>query len=637
MTANQKSESSQSSGGDNLPSDAPRTDFTSSDPSSETTAGADRPGSRGTLSSLSHEQRDSSTLPPRVTERFSLADVMSSIGVNVTEEQFGAIRDAITNELDKYQDELDAQFQSSANLEDQYDDMDEAFGSGRGLPPNVSDRKRQAQAKGPAPISLKGRLPHEISSGIVIRPVARSPGARIDTQRAITKNMRGSTPSERLKTRRIVCVPLRQKIRHSRVSELLGANVDADISAETLLWHQNLEAIRETFEQFDLDGPFMIPDYFNLASPEILPDFTNQLVDYRKVPRHRAVEWQEWVNAYVDNEDLTSVDWAKTILSLSLEPDFKSDVNDIYFEYPASQRGGILLHAIIAELLVAQTQEAKFKLQMWLHNFSITNYDGQDVQVASRRLTSIVKALGDDLPSNAVSLVLKGFAKASSEEFVTKCKTIEALLENSLVSSSLKSAPVAKQVRTIVDDLAKVYHTLSITSNWPGATHVASTRTYYGAGNPSRALVAAGQSSSRNEDSEDYSVFLTFEAAQIYAAHRGRKLSYKEWVKSAICHFCGLVGHIKPECAKWKALSPAERAAWNPKTASGRSAPRSQDTRPSSNPSSVRGAHTVESGDLQASEDLRATSESNEKNEQGHEGAGYNAMVNNSLMAQNFV
>ena len=81
----------------------------------------------------------------------------------------------------------------------------------------------------------------------------------------------------------------------------------------------------------------------------------------------------------------------------------------------------------------------------------------------------------------------------------------------------------------------------------------------------------------------DLSVFCTFEAAQVHAAAKGVKLPYAEWVKTAICHFCGGRGHIKPECQKWKGLSRAERDKWNAnnKSSSGgtRSAPSRTDTR----------------------------------------------------------
>ncbi len=44
--------------------------------------------------------------------------------------------------------------------------------------------------------------------------------------------------------------------------------------------------------------------------------------------------------------------------------------------------------------------------------------------------------------------------------------------------------------------------------------------------------------------------FSSFEAAEVYAARAGHRLTREEWLKTKTCHGCGEKGHLKPDCPK---------------------------------------------------------------------------------------
>ena len=86
------------------------------------------------------------------------------------------------------------------------------------------------------------------------------------------------------------------------------------------------------------------------------------------------------------------------------------------------------------------------------------------------------------------------------------------------------------------------------------------------AGTSAHALKA---SESQSDDAANIGDFSTFEAAEIYAASMGRRLTKKGWKAQCICHYCREKGHIKPECPKWLRLSEEERRVWNEKNGRG--------------------------------------------------------------------
>ena len=181
-----------------------------------------------------------------------------------------------------------------------------------------------------------------------------------------------------------------------------------------------------------------------------------------------------------------------------------------------------------------------------------------------------------------VSQVLRGFARATTEEFRETCRSMLALLDNSLLAQQVHGKGVRARLARICDDLRRKYIGLLTAEEWKGTSHVASTYLTAptlpattpsppAAALPSAAATALLVSSAPDGDEADYinaagnHVFCTYEAAQIYAAVKGQRLQYNDWVKTVNCHFCKMMGHIKPRCPQWLKLSQAEKDAWNAK------------------------------------------------------------------------
>ena len=151
------------------------------------------------------------------------------------------------------------------------------------------------------------------------------------------------------------------------------------------------------------------------------------------------------------------MEWAAETLDLTMDDELRSLVQDDTDEQAIADRGVVTFFMTITQRLVVQNNEATTALQDYLRGFNICHYDNQDVTVASARIKAVAQALGSDLPSNTISLVLKGFAKASNEDFRIVCQTLHAMLDNYLLTQGLQQISTYKQLVRVCEDMERKY------------------------------------------------------------------------------------------------------------------------------------------------------------------------------------
>ena len=208
---------------------------------------------------------------------------------------------------------------------------------------------------------------------------------------------------------------------------------------------------------------------------------------------------------------------------------------------------------------MVQNQQAINALWNYINNFSILNYAGQDVTTACGRIKAIARALDDQLPTNAVQRVLRGMALASSWEFVTTVETMAAAANCSfLVGDDIKQKSTYKKLVLVLDNLNELYIGLHTERMWAGAGHEA--RAFSILPSVDTSCTPSVPTINMSTVLQDHlSTFTTFDAAEIYATGKGIRLSHDDWAKLQTCHHCGVRGHIRPNCPKWKALPREDR------------------------------------------------------------------------------
>ena len=165
---------------------------------------------------------------------------------------------------------------------------------------------------------------------------------------------------------------------------------------------------------------------------------------------------------------------------------------------------------------------------------------------------AIARALQNDLPPNTVSLILDGFAQASTPKFKQTCANFTAMLDISDFEWDMRKQGTYLHLLKVLKDLERKFTGLSTKRAWLGVGHKASSFTAGLSPEPTLALPNNTPNPAEQFVQTYLSTFSTFQAAEVYAAWFGQSLSFDEWVKDKTCHHCGEKGLIKRNCPKLK-------------------------------------------------------------------------------------
>ena len=92
-------------------------------------------------------------------------------------------------------------------------------------------------------------------------------------------------------------------------------------------------------------------------------------------------------------------------------------------------------------------------MQDFLCNLTIAWFPNQDIILSSEHIKAISHAQGVNLPTNAPTCVLWGFAAANNSEFVTTCNTMMSQLDSSFFADQFSGYSTYRKVVVICDDL----------------------------------------------------------------------------------------------------------------------------------------------------------------------------------------
>ena len=376
----------------------------------------------------------------------------------------------------------------------------------------------------------------------------------------LTKHNQGTTPIDLLKHRKTVCVAIKPGFVSNSVICIMSQNeIDThDIAMECQQWQLALTSFAKWVARFDMLAPFQMPSTFDSSffdhPDKVLKttSFINILDNWRNLTPDTVYLWQGWLNVYASAADTISMEWCEEILDLSLDGDLKGKVEDTLREVDTNNKGAVTTYFLVTQCLVVQNQEATDAMLDYLKNFSILNYAGQNVSIACRRIMAIARALQDDLPPNTVSLILDGFAQASTPKFKQTCANFTAMLDISDFEWDMRKQGTYLHLLKVLKDLERKFTGLSTKRAWLGVGHKASSFTAGLSPEPTLALPNNTTNPAEQFVQTYLSTFSSFHASEVYAAWFDRSLSYDEWVKDKTCHHCGEKGHIKRICPKLK-------------------------------------------------------------------------------------
>ena len=349
-----------------------------------------------------------------------------------------------------------------------------------------------------------------------------------DSKCVLTKHNRSTTPSNLLKHRKTVCVAIKPGFVSNSVIRIMSQNeIDThDIAMECQQWQLALTSFAKRVALFDMLAPFQMPSTFDSSFFDY-PDkvlkttsFINILDNWRNLTPDTVYLWQGWLNVYASAADTISMEWCEEILDLSLDGDLKGKVEDTLREVDTNNKGAVTTYFLVTQCLVVQNQEAMDAMLDYLKNFSILNYAGQNVSIACRCIMAIARALQNDLPPNTVSLILDGFAQASTPKFKQTCANFTAMLDISDFEWDMCKQGTYLHLLKVLKDLERKFTGLSTKRAWLGVGHEASSFTAGLSPDPTLALP-----NNTPNPAEQFVQTMTSGLRTIFATTVGRKVT----------------------------------------------------------------------------------------------------------------
>jgi hypothetical protein len=231
--------------------------------------------------------------------------------------------------------------------------------------------------------------------------------------------------------------------------------------------------------------PFMIPENFDIATGHISGEFTSLLDCHYQLLPEEVFAWSAFLTKWSVKVELESMTWASKILDKSMTPDLKLLVHENLDHLPPEERGGVSKFKIAIDLVIHSSQEGHDALRTWLNTFSILAYDGENVAVAGRECRAVIRALGDNLPTNLMQLLLDGFARATSTDFSGHCQMLVTILRSNMLSTTFlgsrsvnfslsdaeKAAKLKSETFDMLKDLEGTFARLNALTKWDGVGH----------------------------------------------------------------------------------------------------------------------------------------------------------------------
>ncbi len=178
-------------------------------------------------------------------------------------------------------------------------------------------------------------------------------------------------------------------------------------------------------------------------------------------------------------------------------------------------------------------QESRRAMEDYIKCFDLQKFPGEDVTNMCICIKAVACSLGTNrLPLDIIHRVLEGFARVSTPEFQNLCHSQESMLSSTLIQRNLRSISLYSQLISILTDLENKFIDLCNGRRWLGLGHNSEMN------NTLVFTVHATTESSINDD--DFAVYV--------AKHGRHALPFNVWVKDKVCHNCGELGHIKPNC-----------------------------------------------------------------------------------------
>lgn len=236
--------------------------------------------------------------------------------------------------------------------------------------------------------------------------------------------------------------------------------------------------------EYDLRIPLQIPkEYYDVVNVEERWDMNNprrEIVDLSAHWGSLSVEhvgrWQQDYNGYALQEDHVSQVWLKELMSNSLDPELKKQVEEKYKVIDDYRKGGIMYWKIAVDMIFKMSSMSEDTLKSFIKDFGkggLAKIPKENVRLISSQIDGVAERLADSnvLRSEVITQYVTGYTRCSVPTFADVFKSRLTALTyldatGDTTMSSMTCPEVLKEVKQISTAAKAMYDHLHAGNQW---------------------------------------------------------------------------------------------------------------------------------------------------------------------------
>ena len=252
----------------------------------------------------------------------------------------------------------------------------------------------------------------------------------------------------------------------------------------------NLEVMKKFKEQvhhYDMRTPLQVPAVYrdvigedawearwDAANPN--REIVDLTVHWGKLPLSHILNWQRDFNGYSADVDHVSNIWIKDLLTSSMDPELKRQVDEQYSELDLYQQGGISYFKITVDTIFKMSIMAEESLKSFIKDFGkngLAKIPNENVRLITFQVDGVAERLADSglLRSESLTQYVEGFTHCSVARFkmVFVNKSVELTYLDAIGGSSLasmSSSDVLLKIKEISCAAVTIYDHLHLGKKW---------------------------------------------------------------------------------------------------------------------------------------------------------------------------
>ena len=212
---------------------------------------------------------------------------------------------------------------------------------------------------------------------------------------------------------------------HAKNADGEASNKYANLQSEYAGNLAKIKTLKRRMDAWDMISPFVIPDFIDPYALSVEDRWgdrkltgVNLLKNWGKVTLKQCRNWQRDSFDYACTEDLTSMEWAKSLMMNSCDVLLIDRIDKKFDELDLYEQGGVTYIKIALDEMFTISNTVVTTLQGFFEAFAkegIAKVPNEDVRASTEQIVAVAERLAEvsALPTESTRHILEGFTRCS--------------------------------------------------------------------------------------------------------------------------------------------------------------------------------------------------------------------------------